>query len=35
MKIAITAQSDNFNAHKFYEKQGFNKSSMIAFRKSL
>jgi N-acetylglutamate synthase-like GNAT family acetyltransferase len=34
-RVTLLTDSDNFNAHKFYEKQGFNKSSMIVFRKSL
>jgi N-acetylglutamate synthase-like GNAT family acetyltransferase len=34
-RVTLLTDGDNFNAHKFYEKQGFNKSSMIAFRKSL
>lgn len=34
-RVTLLTDGDNFNAHKFYEKQGFNKSSMIVFRKSL
>ncbi len=34
-RVTLLTDGDNSNAHKFYEKQGFNKSSMIAFRKSL
>ena len=34
-RVTLLTDGDNFNAHKFYEKQGLNKSSMIAFRKSL
>ena len=34
-RVTLLTDGDNLNAHKFYEKQGFNKSSMIAFRKSL
>jgi ribosomal protein S18 acetylase RimI-like enzyme len=34
-RVTLLTDSDNFNAHKFYEKQGFNRSSMIVFRKSL
>lgn len=34
-RVTLLTDGDNYNAHKFYEKQGFNKSSMIAFRKSL
>lgn len=34
-RVTLLTDGDNFNAHKFYEKQGFSKSSMIAFRKSL
>lgn len=34
-RVTLLTDGDNYNAHKFYEKQGFNKSSMVAFRKSL
>ncbi|MGE0737903.1 GNAT family N-acetyltransferase [Sulfurimonas sp.] len=32
-RITLLSDSDNFKAHKFYEKQGFTKSAMIPFRK--
>jgi GNAT superfamily N-acetyltransferase len=32
-RITLLSDSDNFKAHKFYEKQGFVKSAMIPFRK--
>lgn len=31
-RITLLTDDDNFKAHKFYEKNGFKKSSMIAFR---
>lgn len=34
-RVTLLTDDDNFQAHKFYEKHGFTKSSMIAFRKSL
>lgn len=32
-RITLLSDSDNFKAHKFYEKQGFVKSAMMPFRK--
>lgn len=32
-RVTLLSDSDNFKAHKFYEKQGFVKSAMIPFRK--
>ena len=34
-RVTLLTDSDNFNAHNFYKKHGFIKSSMIVFRKSL
>ncbi|MGE0051168.1 MAG: GNAT family N-acetyltransferase [Arcobacter sp.] len=31
-RITLLTDNDNFKAHKFYEKNGFKKSSMIVFR---
>jgi len=31
-RITLLTDDDNFKAHNFYEKNGFKKSSMIAFR---
>ena len=33
-RITLLTDNDNFKAHKFYEKKGFVKSSMVPFRKS-
>ncbi|MDK9694453.1 MAG: GNAT family N-acetyltransferase [Sulfurimonas sp.] len=33
MRVTLLSDDDNFKAHKFYEKQGFVKSTMIPFRK--
>lgn len=33
MRVTLLSDSDNFKAHKFYEKHGFVKSTMIPFRK--
>jgi AraC family transcriptional regulator of adaptative response/methylated-DNA-[protein]-cysteine methyltransferase len=33
MRVTLLSDGDNFKAHKFYEKQGFVKSTMIPFRK--
>jgi GNAT superfamily N-acetyltransferase len=33
MRVTLLSDSDNFKAHKFYEKHGFVKSAMIPFRK--
>lgn len=32
-RITLLSDSDNFKAHKFYEKHGFVKSAMMPFRK--
>lgn len=32
-RVTLLSDSDNFKAHKFYEKQGFVKSAMTPFRK--
>lgn len=32
-RITLLTDSDNFKAHKFYNKHGFDKSNMVAFRK--
>ncbi len=32
-RVTLLSDSDNFKAHKFYEKHGFAKSTMIPFRK--
>lgn len=34
-RVTLLTDSDNFNAHNFYKKHQFTKSSMIVFRKSL
>jgi GNAT superfamily N-acetyltransferase len=34
-RVTLLTDSDNFNAHNFYKKHGFIKSSMVVFRKSL
>ena len=34
-RVTLLTDSDNFNAHNFYKKHEFTKSSMIVFRKSL
>lgn len=34
-RVTLLTDSDNFNAHNFYKKHEFIKSSMIVFRKSL
>lgn len=34
-RVTLLTDSDNFNAHNFYKKHKFTKSSMIVFRKSL
>lgn len=31
-RITLLTDDDNFKAHKFYEKNGFKKSSMVVFR---
>lgn len=31
-RITLLTDDDNFKAHKFYEKNGFEKSSMVVFR---
>ena len=31
-RITLLSDDDNFKAHNFYEKNGFKKSSMVAFR---
>lgn len=33
-RITLLTDNDNLKAHKFYEKKGFIKSSMVPFRKS-
>ena len=33
-RITLLTDNDNLKAHKFYEKKGFVKSSMVPFRKS-
>ncbi|MDP2893922.1 MAG: GNAT family N-acetyltransferase [Sulfurimonas sp.] len=33
MRVTLLSDGDNFKAHKFYEKQGFVKSTMKPFRK--
>jgi GNAT superfamily N-acetyltransferase len=35
MRVTLLSDGDNFKAHKFYEKQGFIKSTMIPFRKAI
>ncbi len=34
-RVTLLTDSNNFNAHNFYKKHEFTKSSMIVFRKSL
>ena len=34
-RVTLLTDSDNFNAHNFYKKHEFTKSSMVVFRKSL
>jgi AraC family transcriptional regulator of adaptative response/methylated-DNA-[protein]-cysteine methyltransferase len=34
LRITLLTDNDNLKAHKFYEKKGFVKSSMVPFRKS-
>ena len=34
-RVTLLSDDDNFQAHKFYDRHGFSKSSMITFRKSL
>lgn len=34
-RITLLTDNDNIKAHKFYEKKGFVKSSMVPFRKSI
>lgn len=34
-RVTLLTDSDNFNAHHFYNKHEFTKSNMIVFRKSL
>lgn len=33
MRVTLLSDGDNFKTHKFYEKQGFVKSTIIPFRK--
>ena len=34
-RITLLTDNDNIKAHRFYEKKGFAKSSMVPFRKSI